>query len=316
MEAVISQVQNIAPLPVSVLISGENGTGKEQIAKILHKKSEQHQGPFVAINCSAIPENLVESELFGYEKGAFTGAVKAHPGKFEQAEGGTLFLDEIGELPMVMQPKLLRAIQEKEGQRLGSHKSSHYNFRLICATNRDLKAEVDAGRFREDLYYRLFAVHLDLPPLRSRPEDIIALSHQFMTDVALQFNRSPKTLPSTLLEVFMGYSWPGNVRQLRREIERVLALCPEDEPLHVRFCSPELQNVIACSAPKANNSETFPFENLNLPLQVDNLERNLITEALQQCQGNKQKAAALLGLSRPGLYKKMTRLNIYQIEFP
>ncbi len=301
MRLLIEQAKTIATVPVSILITGENGTGKEQIAKLVHQSSDRSNKPFIAINCAAIPENLVESELFGYEKGAFTGANKSHAGKFEQAKGGTLFLDEVGELPLSIQPKLLRAIQEQEGQRLGATETTKYNFRLLCATNQDLQGMIEQGLFREDLYYRLFSVQLHIPPLNKRPEDIIALTNFFASEVAKQFNKQPGPLSGELLQRFENYHWPGNVRQLRREVERVVALTQEHKPITTEFCSLELQTRKAMI--KVNVEST-------LAAQVSDLEIQLIKSALDRSRGNKVKAAQMLGLSRPGLYKKLRRYGL------
>ncbi len=307
MRDVISQVTSIGPLPLGVMITGENGTGKEQIAKLIHQHSPRVKEPFVAINCAAIPDNLVESELFGYEKGAFTGASQAHAGKFEQASGGTLFLDEIGELPIQVQPKLLRAIQEQEGQRLGSTKTSKYDLRIVCATNRDLNQAIEEGTFREDLYYRLFSIHLHLPPLRERPEDIVAMSQSFLRDISQQFGKQTKGFSRDLVRLFESYSWPGNVRQLRREMERLVALTPDGEMLSCHHCSPELQKESSdCDSSDADNSQISG----TLPEQVEQLEIRLIKQVLVEVKGNKQQAAKQLGLSRPGLYKKLQRYGL------
>ena len=305
MRDIIAQAASVGPLPLGVMITGENGTGKEQIARLIHQFSNRADQPFVAINCAAIPENLVESELFGYEKGAFTGAGHAHAGKFEQASGGTLFLDEIGELPVQMQPKLLRAIQEQEGQRLGSTRTTRYDLRIVSATNRDLNAAIKTGCFREDLYYRLFSIHLHLPPLRERPEDILALSQAFLKEISQQFGKTPAGFSGALINRLERYSWLGNVRQLRREVERLVALTPDGLALSCEYCSPELQD-IAEERLQEKTDETCG----SLPEKVRALEISLIETTLKQTKGNKQLAAKKLGLSRPGLYKKLQRYGI------
>ncbi len=313
MRDIISQACSVGPLPLGVMITGENGTGKEQIAKLIHQQSSRAKQPFVAINCAAIPENLVESEFFGYEKGAFTGASQAHGGKFEQASGGTLFLDEVGELPIHVQPKLLRAIQEQEGQRLGSNKTNQYDLRIVCATNRDLNQAMKEGCFREDLYYRLFSIHLHLPPLRERPEDILALSQYFLQDIGEQFDKRPDGFSQDLMKILEGYAWPGNVRQLRREIERLVALTPNGEALSEQYCSPELldNNGSSCLiVQKGKCADTSSINRATLPEQVKQLEIRLIKQALESAKGNKLQAAKQLGLSRPGLYKKLQRYGI------
>lgn len=312
MRDLIQQASAVGALPLGVMVTGENGTGKEQIARLIHQYSPRADQPFVAINCAAIPENLVESELFGYEKGAFTGAGQARPGKFEQASGGTLFLDEIGELPVQVQPKLLRAIQEQEGQRLGSNKTTHYDLRIVCATNRDLTQAIKEGEFREDLYYRLFSIHLHLPPLRERPEDILALSHHFLREIGQAFNKHHTGFSQTLLNCLETSPWPGNVRQLRREMERLVALTPEGEPLSCDYASPELQQQNNADATGELSSVSPSGINTQATLaeQVQHLEKNLIRQVMSETGGNKLQAAQRLGLSRPGLYKKLKRYGL------
>lgn len=301
MRNVLRQATDLAPMPVRILVTGENGTGKEQIASLIHRNSPRSAHPFIAINCASIPETLFESELFGYEKGAFTGAQKSQPGKFEAAAGGTLFLDEVGELPMQVQAKLLRALQENEGQRLGSDKIRKYDFRLVCATNRDLQAMIEQGLFREDLYYRLFSVRLHLPPLRERPEDILALTQFFVEQVSAEFGKTNVRVSKDILKVFERYPWPGNVRQLRREVERLVALTPDGSPLDVEMCSDDV---------RTGGAQNRFVSSLHLPQAVADLEKRLIAEALSKHKNNKSMAADELGLSRPGLYKKMARYQM------
>ncbi len=304
MREVLELVRVVCETPVSVLLQGENGTGKELIARLIHNFSDRRDQPFVAVNCASIPENLMESEFFGYEKGAFTGADHIRKGRFEEADGGTLFLDEIADMPQMIQPKFLRAIQEGEGSRLGSNKLIQYNFRLISATNKNLQEEVTAGRFREDLYFRLFTVEIRLPPLRERKEDIVPLAHAFLKDVAHRFKKNITSFAPDVLKILENYSWPGNVRQLLREIERLVAFTPDMETIKSERCSPEL-----LAEPKTKNSIGMTGE--NLPEQVKALEIKLIVKALKKTNGNRASAANLLNITRQGLYKKMKR---YQME--
>ncbi len=278
---VLELVKVVCAAPVGVLLQGENGTGKELVARMVHRGSSRRDMPFVAVNCASIPENLMESEFFGYEKGAFTGAERQRKGLFEEAEGGTLFLDEIGDLPAVVQPKFLRAIQEKEGARLGSNKTIKYDFRLISATNKRLQDEVAEGRFREDLFFRLFSVEINIPPLRERKEDILPLALAFLADVSERFEKHTAGFSSDVTVLFEKFDWPGNVRQLQREVERLVALTPENSMILPRSCSSEIQ---------------------------------LIEDALLNCSGNKVKAAGVLGITRQGLHKKMKRYGLDDTE--
>jgi transcriptional regulator with GAF, ATPase, and Fis domain len=300
MRSVLNLVQMVSGTPVNVLIEGENGSGKELIARMVHNGGPRREGPFVAVNCAAIPETLMESEFFGYEKGAFTGAAGSRAGRFEEASGGTLFLDEIGDLPLSMQPKFLRAVQEGEGQRLGSNQTRNYDLRLISATNQGLKSMVAGGTFREDLYYRLFAVELRIPPLRERVEDIAPLAMAFLDDVCRRFNKALPGYSNDLLSLFERYAWPGNVRQLRREVERLVALTPEGQHLTPDRCSPEIVEQASATVPPGSND-------LSLPSRVRELERAMIRDALERTDGNRAKAAELLGITRQGLHKKLKR---------
>lgn len=305
MQEVIDEVESVSDIPVNVLIQGENGTGKELIARMIHEGGDRRDGSFVAVNCSAIPENLMESEFFGYEKGAFTGAAQRRKGRFEEASGGTLFLDEIADMPFSIQPKFLRAVQEREGSRLGSNKLIRYDLRILCATNKDLKAEIKKGNFREDLFFRLFSVEIRMPSLRARKKDIVPLSMAFLEDTCKLFNKKVAGFSPDVLDLFENYRWPGNVRQLRHEIERLVALTPAGELITPHKCSPEIHG------PKDDIlSDDLDLDN-PLVHQVQQLEIRLISKALQQTGGNRLKAAKLLGITRQGLYKKMKR---YQID--
>ena len=303
MKDVMDLVHRVGKTPVSVLIQGENGTGKEVIAKMIHEGSDRHDRPFVAVNCASIPEHLMESEFFGYEKGAFTGAVSARPGRFEDAEGGTLFLDEIADMPLHIQPKFLRAIQEGEGSRLGSNKVTQYNLRIISATNKDLTQAVAQGSFREDLFYRLFSVEIHLPPLRERREDLVPLTLAFLNSVSDRFQKRVAGVSPELLSLFETYTWPGNVRQLLHEVERLIALTPEGQRLEVEHCSSDLQK-------SQGRDGEAPPSSYSLPGQVRDLEIRLITHALKNTDGNKRQAAKLLEITRQGLDKKLKRYSL------
>jgi transcriptional regulator with GAF, ATPase, and Fis domain len=306
MQNILNTVRVISSTPVNVLIHGESGSGKEVIARMIHKSSDRRVETFVGINCASIPENLVESEFFGYEKGAFTGAVSSRSGRFEEADEGILFLDEIGDMPLVMQPKFLRAIQEGEGSRLGSNKTVRYDLRIISATNKDLRKEVAGGNFREDLFYRIFSVEIYIPPLRERREDIIPLATLFLNNVSSKFKKKIAGFSPKVLSFFEEYPWPGNVRQLLHEVERLVALTPEGEPISLIHCSQELQGW-------RHSRSIIDFKNqpaLSLPVKVRELEIMCINDALLESGGNKLQSSKLLGITRQGLDKKIKRYDI------
>ncbi len=307
MREVLDIVRIISKAPVNVLIQGENGTGKELVARMIHQLGDRHNQAFFPVNCSSIPENLMESQFFGHVKGAFTGADTARKGLFEEASGGILFLDEIGEMPLVIQPKVLRAIQEGEGQRVGSNVSAKYDLRLISATNRDLSEEMHHGRFREDLFFRLFSVEITLPPLRDRKEDILPLSLHFLKLTNERFNKNIPGFSPEVLTVFESYGWPGNVRQLQKEIERLVALTEEGQFIQSEQLSRDFQSLY--SSQKANDSENLNGY-LALPEQIKQLEIILIQKSMRQTQGNKTNAAKLLSITRQGLDKKIKRYNL------
>ncbi len=303
MRAVMEMARLVSNTPVNVLIQGENGTGKELVARTIHQGSDRHSNAFIAVNCATIPEQLMESEFFGYEKGAFTGASRSRSGRFEEADGGTLLLDEIADMPLAIQPKFLRVLQEGEGTRLGGNKVIRYNFRLISATNKDLNAEVESGRFREDLFFRLFSVKITIPPLRERREDIIPMAAAFLEDTCDRFHKKLAGYSSEVLHLFMEYDWPGNVRQLHSEVERLVALTPENEKIQAATCS---QEIVAGN----RRNTAVRITGLAIPEQVKQLEIRLMEEALKKTRGNKLRAAALLGITRQGLHKKMKRYNL------
>lgn len=291
MAGIVKTIEAVKNTESNILILGETGSGKEVIASNLHYQSKRFDKPFVALNCAAIPRDLIESELFGYEKGAFTGATASRAGKFEAAEDGTVFLDEIGELELSVQAKLLRVLQEREVERLGANKRFKVNFRLIASTNRDLKKEVETGRFREDLYYRLNVIQIEVPPLRERREDIPFLAEEFLKGFSLREDK-PFVLAQEVLETFTHYAWPGNVRQLKNIIERAAVLARGN-----RITLRELPEELQQQSRKVKKADTIK------PLKV--LEQQAIQDALQSCSGNISKAARKLGISRKTFYKRL-----------
>jgi two-component system response regulator AtoC len=311
-------LEKVADTPATVLITGESGTGKELIARALHENSSRRQRPFIRVNCGAIPRDLMEAELFGYERGAFTGAVTSKPGRFELAHEGTLFLDEISEIPVEMQVKLLRAIQEGEIDRVGGIKPIAVDVRLVAATNRDLKNEISAGRFREDLYYRLNVVPIHLPPLRERRSDIPLLAEHFLLKQANRLKRGTMRLSSEALDAMLAYGWPGNIRELENVVERTVLLTDGDT-IRAKDVPMELQRAVErgdAGALPTDVDEDDGAENApgGLKQQVREaaakLERELIVRALAQTGGNVTQAARLLKISRKSLQIKMKEFGL------
>ncbi|NKE70855.1 sigma-54-dependent transcriptional regulator [Candidatus Manganitrophus noduliformans] len=302
MQQVYRLIEKVAPYPSPVLVLGETGTGKELVARETHRMSAHHAGPFIAVNCGAIPENLLESELFGYEKGAFTGAAAQKKGWLELAEGGTLFLDEIGELPLSLQVKLLRFLQEREIQRVGGTKTIRVDVRLIAATNRDLKEEIQAHRFREDLYYRIRVIEIHLPPLRERHGDIPELTAYFLQKFSRELHKKLEMAPEAL-DLLSLYPWPGNVRELENVIERA-AVLSEGEVIRAGDLPPELQLV---STPTESNGEGAE---LGLTERLEMLERDIIKKTLEETAGNQTQAARMLRLHRSSLQYKMRKYGL------
>jgi two-component system response regulator PilR (NtrC family) len=298
-------VERVAPTGVTVLISGESGTGKEIVAKRVHELSGR-KGRFVAVNCSAIPEGLLESELFGHQRGSFTGATNDKAGLFEEASGGTLFLDEVGELPLILQPKLLRAVQSGFIKRVGGNREIEVDVRLLSATNRDLSLEVKAGRFREDLFYRLNVVAIKLPPLRDRRNDIPLLAQYFLEKFRVAFNRSIKGISPEVLRCLDRHDFPGNVRELENIIERAVAL-ESGEQLSLRSLPDYLLEESAGGPPKLDR---LPAGGVDLEETLRNAELHYIREALGKTGGNKTEAAKLLGLSFRSFRYKLDKLGI------
>jgi len=289
----------------TVLITGETGTGKEIVARALHQAGPRRQGPLVAINCSALPDNLMEAELFGHVRGAFTGAIQSRVGRFEQAQGGTLFLDEIGELPLELQAKILRVIQEREFQRLGSSETIRADIRIIAATNRDLLQQVERGRFREDLYYRLNVVPLDMPPLRQRCEDIPILAKHFAEKVCALEEIPLKSLSPEALDRLVAYAWPGNVRQLENSVEMAVALSGTRTVLTAADFPLPLASPSSIDTPLVS----VPDHGLDFEQTVAVIERSILEQALRKTGGNKKAAAEMLRLKRTTLSAKVRNLE-------
>ena len=304
MQEVLSTVERVAATNSTVLLGGESGVGKDLIARAIHEKSRRASGPFVKINSTAIPENLLESELFGYEKGAFTGATASKPGKFEMADKGTLFLDEIGDVPPATQVKLLRVLQEREFERLGSTRTVKVDVRLLAATNRDLRAALEEGTFREDLYYRLNVVPIDIPPLRAHKEDIPGLANLFLARFAKESGRAEVItgISPAAMQLLMAHYWPGNVRELQNVIERACALAQGGE-LQASDIQLDLPRGRSASS---SDADRFLPEGMTL----DQWEDEMIRESLKRAGGNKSQAARLLGLSRNALRYRLSKIGI------
>jgi two-component system, NtrC family, response regulator len=295
MQTVFASVRKVATSDAPVLILGESGTGKEMVATAIHRRSRRESGPFVAINCSAIPESLLESELFGHEKGAFTGAHVQRPGRIEAAAGGTLFLDEIGEIPPLLQVKLLRFLQEKKIERVGGRREIEIDARVVAATNADLQQAMSNGRFREDLYYRLAVVVINLPPLRDRAGDIPVLGKIFLRRFAAEGHRRLAGFTAEALRVMSAYSWPGNIREIENRVRRA-AIMSEGR----RITPEDLEFDSAASGAK----------NMTLREARENVEREMIQRTLARNQGNVSRAAEEMDVSRPTLYELMDKLGI------
>ncbi len=314
-------IEQVAPSLATVLITGESGTGKEVVARQIHEQSGR-KGPFVAVNCGAIPESLLESELFGHEKGAFTGAVSAREGRFEQAKGGTFFLDEIGDMPTVMQVKLLRVLEERVIERVGSTESIPVDVRLIAATHRDLPKRIETGKFREDLYYRLSVFPIEITPLRERPDDIPPLVDEFIRRVGAEKSASLQ-ISGDAMQALKDYTWSGNVRELANLIERLMVIKPdsvvkpadlpwpivaqeETEPANNQVLSSRLNAV------SARPRVSLPSEGLDLKVYLAKIEQDMIHQALVEADGVVQRAAELLGVGRTTLVEKIRRYDLGQ----
>jgi len=321
LQQIFRLLTKVAPTDSTVLVTGESGTGKELLVRALHKNSLRKDKPLVPVNCGAIPKELLESELFGHEKGAFTHAIRSRPGRFELANGGTIFLDEIGELDLNLQVKILRVLQEKEFERVGSNKIQKVDVRIIAATNRDLEKEVEQGRFREDLFYRLNVIPIHLPPLRAREQDVLLLANHFLERFCKKHNRKQLSLSSEVKQVFLTYPWPGNIRELENCMERFVILSEGEEiglqdlpEKMLKYAHKPVQPL--SSIQDGQTSFTYPslkdLAELNLDLKsfLETIETRLILEALKQAQGVKNKAAELLGIKRTTLIEKIKKKKL------
>jgi len=299
---VLGQTAKVAPTETTVLLTGESGTGKEILARLIHRGSPRAGGPFVALNCAALPETLLESELFGHEKGAFTGATAAYPGRLEQAAGGVLFLDEVGEMTPAVQAKFLRVLQEREYQRLGGTRAVKADVRVVAATNRDLDAALARGEFREDLYYRLRVFEIRLPPLRERREDILPLAASLLEEIGPVVGRPAAGISREARDALLAYPWPGNIRELRNALERATILCDGGlitvEHLPIRADRPDPAPGLAPAAPEVWSSDG---------VSLSGVERDLIAKALKEAGNNRSRAARLLGITRAQLYYRMQK---------
>jgi len=300
-------VERAAPSEGRVLIFGENGTGKELVAKAIHRKSARKASAFVSLNCAALPQDLVESELFGYEKGAFTGAVRKKPGRFEMADGGSLFLDEIGDMGLETQAKLLRVLQENEAVRVGGNTPYKFDVRIISATNKNLMMEIEEGRFREDLFYRLKVIPLDVPPLRNRKEDIPLLAQYFLRQICEKTGKGMKRWAGRALKILQHYPWPGNVRELRNLVERLVIMSGGET-----IDEQEVMDVLPFSPSPSFSKREIPLEGeaLSLRKMVEEFERDVLVEGYREAGGNVSKLARKLKIDRANLHRKLKTYGI------
>jgi DNA-binding NtrC family response regulator len=307
MVEVLDTVRQVAPSRATVLIQGESGTGKEVVARAVHQLSPRRNGPFLAVHCAALSESLLESELFGHEKGAFTGALERRLGRFEEADGGTIFLDEIGEIDPAVQVKILRVLGERQFERVGGSKTLSVDVRLVAATNRNLEELVKAGKFRDDLFYRLQVVTITLPPLRQRGEDVVLLANAFLREYARENNKVISEITPEAMNALQLYQWPGNVRELRTAIERAVVLA-RGEKIGLRDLPPAVSAVVET----AHEQGTVPPEQLaKSAMTLDEVERLMIINALKATEGNRSESARRLGISRRTLHRK---LHDYKLE--
>ncbi|MDQ7064806.1 MAG: sigma-54 dependent transcriptional regulator [candidate division KSB1 bacterium] len=309
MQQLYRTLESVAPTDASVFITGESGTGKELVARAIHNKSRRVRGPFVAVNCAALPANILESELFGHVRGAFTGAIRDRTGYFEQADGGTLFLDEIAEMPIELQAKLLRVLETQSFRRVGGQKDTCVDVRIIAATNQPARAAIDERRLREDLYYRLAVIEIELPPLRQRREDIPIIAQAFLTTFAEAVNKPIRSISTPAMQRLLNYPWPGNVRELRNAIERAVILC-HSEQIEPDDLPPALNPAGApVPAPQPDGGDDLLVVPLGTPLA--DVEKQLILRTLKKWQNNKTHTARVLGISLKTLHNKLAR---YQNE--
>ncbi|MBV8856392.1 MAG: sigma-54-dependent Fis family transcriptional regulator [Acidobacteria bacterium] len=315
MRKLLEEVRAVAPFRTTVLVTGETGTGKEMIARAVHQLSPRSEKALVALNCAAVPEQLLEDELFGHVKGAFTGAQSGREGRFEQADGGTLFLDEIGDMGLPLQSKLLRVLQEREFEKLGSSRTVKVDVRVVAATSADLQRRIDEGAFRPDLYYRLNVVNLRLPPLRERREDIRPLAEHLLAKFCASTGLPPKTISDDAWESLVSYRWPGNVRQLQNAVERAAALTGANTEIRLQDLPEEVREAAAAPAPpapapKAGTQPGGPGDRVDFDAVVTKVERDLLLQSLSRTGGNKMRAAQLLGMKRTTFVEKLKRLGI------
>ena len=303
MQQVFQLIDQVSATDATVLITGESGTGKEVVAREIHNRSRRAAGPFVAVNCAAVPEALLESELFGHAKGAFTDAKQSRAGLFQQAGGGTLFLDEIGEMALVLQPKLLRALQERRVRSVGAEAEVAIDVRLVAATNRDLEEMVEDKRFREDLYYRINVIHVPLPPLRARGGDVLLLAHHLLRHYAAVFDKKVVGISTAAAERLLTYDWPGNVRELSNCLERAVALANFEE-IQVDDLPDKIRAAATRRHPTLSGTEIPEL------LTLEEIERRHVIRVLEACEGNRTDAAKVLGLDRKTLYRKLLRWGV------
>jgi transcriptional regulator with PAS, ATPase and Fis domain len=303
MKDLFELIESVAASDANILIQGENGTGKELIANAIHYNSNRVKGPFIKINCAAIPKGLIESELFGYKKGAFTGATTDKVGLFEMAEGGSLLLDEIGEMPPYLQTKLLRVLQEREYRPIGSDRLVHVDFRLICATNIDLETALREGKLREDLYFRINTITLRVPPMRERSEDIPLLCNHFLSKFNQRYQKNVRSISPAAYHLLIRNRWPGNVRELENAIERAVLVCKTGE-------------ITPNDLPESIREEGSTSQEFTIPPHrtLAEIEKMAIVQTLQRTNWNKQEAAQILGLYRPTLYSKMKKHDIKDLR--
>ena len=317
---IYAMIPTIAPSPLSVLVLGETGVGKEVFADAIHRASRRAHKPFLKLNCAALPESILEGELFGYERGAFSGAVVARPGLFESAHEGTIFLDEVGELPLHTQAKLLRVLESGEVMRLGARSASKIDVRFVAATNVDLRAAMERGEFRRDLFYRLEGIRVEIPPLRARPEDVVALAEFFLARLAGRMGLVAPQLSEGARDVLKDYAWPGNVRELRNTIERALVMNPEAEFLtesDLVLHAPESVRPPPPSVLMPSTTVEVPrVEVPTLRSSLDEVEEKAIREALAKTNGNQSAAARLLGIGRHALIKRIEAYGIGRPRTP
>lgn len=305
MMVIKERIARIAELDADVLIMGETGTGKELVSDTIHAMSGRADGPFIKINCAAIPENLIESELFGHEKGAFTGATAAKQGRFEQAKGGSLLLDELGEMPLHLQPKLLRAVEQKQAERLGGTKPVKYDVRIIAATNQELEQRIEEGKFRSDLYYRLNVATLILPPLRERKSDLPQLAEFFLDRANRRLGTDITAISAEAMEIFFNYDWPGNIRQFANAVERAAIFCTS-----TIITPAEVDQAFSNKQPEQESCPQLPETDLPLKQALIQYERHLIETSLRKAGGTQTEAAEALGISAKNLWNKLKKHDI------